>query len=98
MKAKKKNLTFMQQYRQWRRSGSTRRARSDRHCIDRYGYSMALAFDRYNVLCHSNTNCTIHTRVNFRGMAAAQLGEAWHRQSPDLNRRWRSWEYHPAQA
>lgn len=95
-KAHPKKRTFMQLYREWERLGSRLKASADRHCIERYGRPMVRHIDRYHAICHANTNCTIHTRVNFRAVAAVQLGEAWHRECLDLTRRWRSWEYHPS--
>jgi len=88
-----KHQTFMQQYREWQRSGSRIKASRDRYCLDWYGRNRARDLDRYEAICCAVTHCNVHTRINFRAAAAAELGaDEWQRRSPELNKYWRSWE------
>ncbi len=86
-----KQKTFMQMFREWERMGGRVRASLDRLCIERFGYQMAQAFDRYDCIKHAITRCTIHTRINYRAAATVTLGDQWRDRSLELNRMWRSW-------
>ena len=70
---------------------STLRPTLDKRAIDRFGKEMVYLLEKYDVVCHRIRGCDVHTRINFRVAAEAQLDD-WPRRNLELTKKWRSWE------
>ncbi len=85
-----KQLTFMQQYRRYQKLNRIVRPTLDRFVIKTFGSKLALMLEQYDSVVHRAGRCSIHTRINYRGLASQQTN--WRDRASELNKMWFSWK------
>ena len=83
-------MTFMQQYREFKKLNTQVRPVFDQRIIRAYGHKLAGQFDRMSTLENRVSGFDVHNRINYRSEAATKPN--WADMASHLNKMWNNFK------